>query len=402
MAALADLERRGTFGERGYRSSAAALGDLLGCERFEAHRRRLPPPNRSGTADRARRRDAAAAAARHRRRVRHKAGRVCGTSRSITRLLNSAAAGRLSTRSCGPARRRSSPRWAGPLHPARVARAGARQLVEALDQPTGLSLTTALAGSGQRAVPVAAARRVAGRSKGRFDDAAMFDAIATVIDAHAAPRTADDDRAPAANARPRRWPTRAAGCSTTPTPPPVIVRRATSACERADPAGGSGDAARAGGVPGLRRHGLTRQSLRMLGLRRRGGAGGAWTARASRWTSGGPPAPSPTACAGRSPSATAVAPGAGARRRGAKCTTSCPGSTAGRPHSANLVMLCRVCHRLVHHAGWDVRLVGGSVRSSCHRRGSTRCAAPAADHPRSPSRRRSTASTTSVRSSQAE
>jgi hypothetical protein len=30
VAALADLERRGTFGERGYRSSAAALGDLLG------------------------------------------------------------------------------------------------------------------------------------------------------------------------------------------------------------------------------------------------------------------------------------------------------------------------------------------------------------------------------------
>src|SRR5690242_21908969 len=27
VAALADLERRGTFGERGYRSSAAALGD---------------------------------------------------------------------------------------------------------------------------------------------------------------------------------------------------------------------------------------------------------------------------------------------------------------------------------------------------------------------------------------
>ncbi|HEX3258626.1 MAG TPA: HNH endonuclease signature motif containing protein, partial [Pseudonocardia sp.] len=27
----------------------------------------------------------------------------------------------------------------------------------------------------------------------------------------------------------------------------------------------------------------------------------------------------------------------------------------------NLVMLCRVCHRLVHHAGWDVRLTGGSA-----------------------------------------
>lgn len=38
VAALADLERRGTFGERGYRSSAAALADLLGWERTEAKR----------------------------------------------------------------------------------------------------------------------------------------------------------------------------------------------------------------------------------------------------------------------------------------------------------------------------------------------------------------------------
>ena len=33
-----------------------------------------------------------------------------------------------------------------------------------------------------------------GKLKGRFDDAAMFDAIAAVIDAHARPLTRDDDR----------------------------------------------------------------------------------------------------------------------------------------------------------------------------------------------------------------
>ena len=33
-----------------------------------------------------------------------------------------------------------------------------------------------------------------GKVKGRFDDAAMFDAIAAVIDAHARPLTAEDDR----------------------------------------------------------------------------------------------------------------------------------------------------------------------------------------------------------------
>jgi Domain of unknown function (DUF222) len=38
VAALAGLERRGTFAERGYRSSAAALADLLGWERADAKR----------------------------------------------------------------------------------------------------------------------------------------------------------------------------------------------------------------------------------------------------------------------------------------------------------------------------------------------------------------------------
>jgi hypothetical protein len=25
----------------------------------------------------------------------------------------------------------------------------------------------------------------------------------------------------------------------------------------------------------------------------------------------------------------------------------------------NLVLLCRACHRLIHHAGWDVKLIDG-------------------------------------------
>ncbi|MEU7814890.1 DUF222 domain-containing protein [Pseudonocardia sp. NPDC049154] len=37
--AVADLQRRGVFAERGYRSPTGALGDLLGWERFEARRR---------------------------------------------------------------------------------------------------------------------------------------------------------------------------------------------------------------------------------------------------------------------------------------------------------------------------------------------------------------------------
>ena len=39
VGAVAELERRGTFAERGYKSAAVALADLLGWERFEARRR---------------------------------------------------------------------------------------------------------------------------------------------------------------------------------------------------------------------------------------------------------------------------------------------------------------------------------------------------------------------------
>jgi Domain of unknown function (DUF222) len=39
VATLSTLQRRGTFAERGYKSTASALGDLIGWERFEARRR---------------------------------------------------------------------------------------------------------------------------------------------------------------------------------------------------------------------------------------------------------------------------------------------------------------------------------------------------------------------------
>ncbi|HEX8519614.1 MAG TPA: DUF222 domain-containing protein, partial [Pseudonocardia sp.] len=41
VAAVAGLERRGSFAERGYKSGVAAVADLLGCGRFEARRRVL-------------------------------------------------------------------------------------------------------------------------------------------------------------------------------------------------------------------------------------------------------------------------------------------------------------------------------------------------------------------------
>jgi hypothetical protein len=36
-----------------------------------------------------------------------------------------------------------------------------------------------------------------------------------------------------------------------------------------------------------------------------------------------------------------------------------PWEQGGETSLANCTMLCRVCHRLVHHAGWEVRLVNG-------------------------------------------
>ncbi|MGE0298962.1 hypothetical protein, partial [Pseudonocardia sp.] len=38
VGAIADLERRGVFAERGYRSTVTALADLLGWERGDARR----------------------------------------------------------------------------------------------------------------------------------------------------------------------------------------------------------------------------------------------------------------------------------------------------------------------------------------------------------------------------
>ena len=70
------------------------------------------------------------------------------------------------------------------------------------------------AGRGQRAAPDPAAAG-GGKIKGRFDDAAMFDAIAAVIDAQGP--AAHRRRRPLAprSGRPRRWPTCAATSSTT-------------------------------------------------------------------------------------------------------------------------------------------------------------------------------------------
>ena len=351
VSALADLERRGTFSERGYRSSAAALTDLLGWERADArghlsaaeHVR--PRVGLDGTPLPARLPATAAVFDAGAARVRH--------VEVVARVLGSDAAGRLY-----PQRRMAAEAqlasWIPDCTPHELHARG-DQLLEALDadgpepdehpEPcvNELHLQRHRIGGG-------------GRLVGRFDDAAMFDAIATLVDSHAAPRTAADDRTPAqrqaeALADACGWVLDHADTTALPSSggrrPQLNVlvgladleQRARTACLEF------------GGT-------LSPAALRMLACDAAvvpvvlGGAGQPLDiGRATRTIPEG------------------LRRAVTARDRGcARCgrpPSWCevhhvlPWEHGGETKLANLVMLCRVCHRLVHHAGWDVRLVGG-------------------------------------------
>ena len=185
---VAALERRGTFGERGYKSTAGALRDLLGWERFEARRRVTAAEQVTarvgldGGALPARLPHTAAAFERGVASLRH--------VDVVARVLATPAAARLTPEQWAGAEEQIAAKTTdytpSELH------AWGTALVEALDQDGAepddrpppqvneLFLTRTATGGG--------------KLKGRFDDAAMFDAIAAVIDAKAKPLTGDDDR----------------------------------------------------------------------------------------------------------------------------------------------------------------------------------------------------------------
>ena len=186
--AVAALERRGTFAERGYKSTAGALRDLLGWERFEA-RRRVSAAEQvtarvglDGGALPARLPHTAAAFERGVASLRH--------VDVVARVLATSAAARLTPEQWAGAEEQIAAKTAD-YTPSELDAWGTA-LVEALDQDGAepddrpppqvneLFLTRTATGGG--------------KIKGRFDDAAMFDAIATVIDAKAKPLTGDDDR----------------------------------------------------------------------------------------------------------------------------------------------------------------------------------------------------------------
>ncbi|MCE3554126.1 13E12 repeat family protein [Pseudonocardia sp. RS11V-5] len=189
VEATADLQRRGVFAERGYRSPTGALSDLLGWERFQARRRVIAAENvcaqigLDGSVLPARLPATATVFAAGEAGLRH--------VEVIARLLDS-----------GPARRLPAETWAGAevqlaanaanYTPSELHTWGT-QLIELLDQdgpepddspPVQLN---ELRLSRFRTRP-------GGKLAGRYDDAALFDAIAAAIDAGAAPRDPDDPR----------------------------------------------------------------------------------------------------------------------------------------------------------------------------------------------------------------
>ncbi len=187
--AVADLQRRGVFAERGYRSPAGALGDLLGWERFEARRRVVAAESvrtrigLDGTELPARVPATAEAFAVGRAGLRH--------VEVIAKVLDSGAARRLSPEVWAGAELELASKT-GVYTPSELLAWGT-QLVEVLDQDGAEPNDDP-----PPQVNELRLRRFRTKPGGsltcRFDDAAMFDAIAAAVDAGAAPRDADDER----------------------------------------------------------------------------------------------------------------------------------------------------------------------------------------------------------------
>jgi hypothetical protein len=209
VAVVADLLRRGTFAERGYRNAVAAVADLMGWDRAEARRRvsaaeqvgprtgldgAVLPARLPATAERF---ATGAASLRH--------------VDVITRVLGSPAAQRLSPTVWAGAEAELAAH-ADRYPPSELLEWGSR-LVDTLDQdgpepddrPPDLVNELHLQPFRGRA---------GGTLKGHFDDAAMFDAITAVVDAQARPPTPTTN-ARTLSARPKRSPMRAGTCSTT-------------------------------------------------------------------------------------------------------------------------------------------------------------------------------------------
>jgi Domain of unknown function (DUF222)/HNH endonuclease len=191
VATVAGLDREGAFADKGYKSATQALADLVGWERFEARRRTVaaeqvvPRIGLDGSRLPARLPATAEVFAAGRTGLRH--------VDIIARVLGGKPAGRLSPEQWAGVEAQLASK-ADSYTPHELYEWG-KALVELLDQdgeapddrppaPVSELFLTRLPDGG-------------GKIKGRFEDAAMFDAIAAVIDARAKPLTGEDDRSTA-------------------------------------------------------------------------------------------------------------------------------------------------------------------------------------------------------------
>ncbi|WP_433276566.1 DUF222 domain-containing protein [Pseudonocardia xinjiangensis] len=349
VAAVSTLERRGTFAERGYTSTPAALGDLLGWERFEARQRVVaaeqvcPRVSLDGTALPAKLPTTAAVFAAGHTGLRHVA--------VIARVLATPAAERLTPDVWAGAEAQLADKAA--VYTPSELQAWGTALVEALDEDgpepddRPPAPVNELHLARHRGKP-------GGTVKGRFDDAAVFDAIATV-DAHSRPVTGDDQRSTA--------------------------QRQADAL--ADVCGYVLDHADVPECGGRRPHLSVLVRLEDLENRARAACldfGGTLSPESLRMLACDA-AVAPVVLNGKGQPldvgrATRTIPD-GLRRAIAARDRGCARPGCGRPASwcevhhitawqdggdtalHNCVMLCRACHRLLHHSDWQVRIRDG-------------------------------------------
>ena len=375
--AVAALDRRGVFAEHGYRSPVQALSDLLGWERFEARRRVVaaeqvtPRTGLDGAVLSARLAATAEVFADGRTGLRH--------VEVIARVLASKPAGRLSPEVWAGAEAQLAGK-ADVYTPTELQQWGTA-LVELLDQdgeqpddrpPARVNelFLTRLPGGG-------------GKVKGRFDDAAMFDAIAAVIDAHATPLTRDDDRT--AGERQAEALADVCGYVLDHAPSSVlpdagghrphvnVLIRLEDLEKRGDETGASRSAERPspvprflppgpGRVPGLRRPGRAGVAADAVLRRRRHPGRAERQGPAPRRRPGHPHHPRRAPPGGGRPGPRMRAP----RLRPAMSWTHChhivPWELGGETKLSNLAMYaCRVHHRQIHSTEftWVVRIRDG-------------------------------------------
>jgi 5-methylcytosine-specific restriction protein A len=350
---LATVDRRGVFTARGYRSTPAALADLLRWERPQARRHAVAAEQviartgLDGTALPAVLPGTATVFAAGEISLRH--------TEVIAAVLGTRAAARLAPGTWAAAEQTLADA-ATAYTPGELHTWGAR-MIERLDQD-GPAPDDRPDPEINELRLVRHRHRPGGKLAGRFHDAALFDAIAAVLDAKAAPRSSDETREPAQRAAEALAEVCGYALEHGPTAlvpdtggrrPQLVVTIPLEELERR---------ARAamlefGGQ-------LSAESLRMLACDAAvipvvlDGAGQPLdVGRATRTI------PDGLRRAVTARDRGCAHPGCDRPPSWCECHHLVPWEQGGQTTLDNLVMLCRPHHRLIHHGGWTVRMPHG-------------------------------------------